>query len=119
MDNLGSYIRDKIIDSAGQISLESISSETQYSTRYLSSVLSDKVGVCPITFSKIIGFQNTVQLIDNDPNMNLTQISNINGYYDQSHFIKDFSKCMGMSPKKYQKTIAEQNYTSRMKIELY
>ena len=74
MDNLGSYIRDKIIDSAGQISLESISSETQYSTRYLSSVLSDKVGVCPKTFSKIIGFQNTVQLIDNDPNMNLTQI---------------------------------------------
>lgn len=119
MDNLGIYIRDKIIDSAGQISLESISSETQYSTRYLSSVLSDKVGVCPKTFSKIIRFQNAVQLIDSDPNMNLTQISNINGYYDQSHFIKDFSKYMGMTPKKYQKTIAEQNYTSRMKIELY
>ena len=103
MDNLGSYIRDKIIDSAGQISLESISSETQYSTGYLSSVLSDKVGVCPKTFSKIIGFQNTVQLIDNDPNMNLTQISNINGYYDQSHFIKDLVNIWACHPKNTRK----------------
>lgn len=118
-DNLGSYVRDQIINSAGQISLESISFETQYSTRYLSSALNDKVGVCPKTFSKIIRFQNAVQLIDSDPHMNLTQIANVNGYYDQSHFIKDFSKFMGMSPKKYQKTIAEQNYTSRMKIESY
>ena len=56
-----------------------------------------------VAVSKIIRFQNAVQLIDSDPNMNLTQISNINGYYDQSHFIKELVNIWACHPKNTRK----------------
>ena len=64
----------------------------------------EEVGISPSQYNKIVRVNEALDTIKKNNN-SLTDLSYSLGYFDQSHFIKDFKSIVGLSPKKYQATL--------------
>jgi len=67
------------------------------SSRYLQKIFIAYSGLSPALFFKIMRFQKGLQEVS-ERRLPLTTIAYRCGYYDQSHFIKDFKQFTGVSP---------------------
>jgi AraC-like DNA-binding protein len=68
--------------------------------RYLHKLISQYTGLSPKLYYKINRFQQSLKLIANK-NASLTSVAYDCGYFDQSHFIKDFKSFTGFTPSVY------------------
>ena len=55
------------------------------------------MGIAPKSFVQIVKFRHVIELADSATT--LTDLAYEGGYFDQSHFIKDFRKRSGISPR--------------------
>jgi hypothetical protein len=60
------------------------------------------IGICISRFLRVSRFERAKQLIASEPSRRLTDIAHLAGYFDQSHFISDFKRLTGVSPKNFQ-----------------
>lgn len=114
--NLAEYIKRRLIQTGGQMSAEKLAEETFYSERYVNKVLKTDMGITPKTFARIVKFQNALQMINKNDDLSLTEIAEYTGYYDQSHFIREFKKFADLAPKQYRKAVQHSGYTDRIRI---
>ena len=70
--------------------INSVAARYGLSSRYLQKLFVTYSGLSPNLFSKISRFQKSLQLVA-QKQLSLTAIAYDCGYYDQSHFIKDFT----------------------------
>lgn len=95
-------ISQRIIASKGTISMSALFSAYGISKRRIEQRFLDKIGVSPKFFARLIKYQQTlVQLKKYSACNNLTGIAYKCGYFDQSHFIRDFKSFSGVTPAKY------------------
>ncbi len=87
----------------GNIKIRELETFTNYSERYINKVFIDEMGFPPKTFCKIIQFQKALEVLNRGRPENMTETAVNLGYYDQSQFIKDFTKFCGTTPLKYLK----------------
>lgn len=66
-------------------------------SRYLQKLFVQHTGLSPKLYSKINRFQNSLLLVGQQQ-MSLTSIAYEAGYFDQSHFIREFKLFAGTSP---------------------
>lgn len=97
---LEQYIRRRIYQEQGNISIASLSEETGYSACYIRRVFGAIHGISPKVFEKFVRFQNLLDAME-QRNGNLEQMAMSCGYYDQSHMIKDFKCYTGMTPEAF------------------
>jgi AraC-like DNA-binding protein len=99
---------DIIFSKKGMVTVMSICKELSVSERYLQQLFQKYVGLSPKFFARIVRFSYIFQLIkDNDPDW--AQVVCEAGYYDQSHFIRNFKSFTGEDPSEYifaEKTLA-------------
>ncbi len=89
---------DTILTAKGQLSIDAISRENYIHRRNLERKFSTAIGLSPKQLAKTIRLQDTLKLLLNQQFTNLTSLSYQGGYYDQSHFIKDFKEFTGLTP---------------------
>lgn len=77
--------------------LDTIAIRYGISSRYLQKLFIQHCGLSPNLYSKINRFQKSLQLVAGK-GLSLTAIAYECGYYDQSHFIKDFKYFTGFAP---------------------
>ena len=58
-----------------------------------------KIGMSPSQYAKVIRINNAFKLKETSEKSTLTQIAYQLGYFDQSHFIKDFKSITNFTPK--------------------
>jgi methylphosphotriester-DNA--protein-cysteine methyltransferase len=58
-------------------------------------------GFSPMLFQRITRFQRCFRMLDQGTANSLTEVALEGGYFDQSHFIRDFRRFGGMDPKHY------------------
>lgn len=92
---------NEIIKSDGMIAIEKLSDDLKIGKRHLERLFLSSVGLSLKLFSRIIRFNNTLQLIENKDFRNFTNVAHDGGFYDQAHFIKDFKEFTGLNPKQY------------------
>lgn len=80
--------------------IKAVASRYHISTRYLNKLFLQYTGVTPKLYNKISRFQHSLQLIAKNK-YSLTSIAYECGYFDQSHFIKDFKFFTGVTPSAY------------------
>jgi len=80
--------------------MHAIAARYGISSRYLQKLFLAYSGLTPNLFSKIIRFQKSLQLVAKH-HLPLTEIAYRCGYYDQSHFIKDFRSFTGFAPSRF------------------
>jgi AraC-like DNA-binding protein len=91
----------------GLVSLQFLQNELHTTERTFQRMFKMHIGVSPKTFNKIIQFQQAFQQFSNGQFSKLGDIAYQNGYFDQSHFIRDFRDFTSVSPSEYLKRIAE------------
>lgn len=105
-----------INDAHGNISIKKLSETTFYSTRYLADIFDEFIGISPKEYSVMIRFQSALKILNESRMNSLTDLSNFLGYYDQSHFLREFKKYALLSPSVYKKMIKTVNYRSKIQI---
>lgn len=95
------YCVHTIVQSAGMVTVDQLAEETGIGRRYLERGFMARVGLSPKVLSRIIRFQNVLQMIERKQFSTMTLLAYEGGFYDQAHFIRDFREFTGMSPKAY------------------
>lgn len=95
------YCLEEIIQTGGDISVDVISHRLGFSARYIQKIFKEKKGMPFQYYCRLFRLQKALKDIKTIPADTLTGIAHAAGYYDQSHFIKDFTALTGLSPKKF------------------
>jgi len=95
------YCVDALTNSDGTANIDQLADELEISKRQLERKFIAAVGLSPKFLSRIIRFQNTLQLIEKKEFVSFTTVAYDGGFYDQAHFIKDFREFTGLNPKQY------------------
>jgi AraC-like DNA-binding protein len=85
-----------------------IASRHGITSRYLHKLVYEHTGLSPTSFNKINRFQFSLKLITKSEQP-FTSIAYDCGYFDQSHFIRDFKSFTGVTPSAYLQTISPVN----------
>lgn len=87
-------------EGATESNMTSIASNYGISTRYLHRLIYQHTGLSPKSFNKINRFQSSLRLISKNKHP-FTSIAYSCGYFDQSHFIRDFKSFTNVTPSAY------------------
>lgn len=90
-----------IVASEGQYSVQDLVKLIGFSERQLQRKFKRQVGITPKVLSRIMRFQKFLAVTKKPNVLTLADAATACGYYDQSHFIRDFTTFAGMSPMKY------------------
>ena len=80
--------------------IDNVASRYGITSRYLQKLFLQYTGLTPKLYSKISRFQNSLRLVVKK-GASLTSIAYECGYFDQSHFIKEFKSFTGITPSCY------------------
>ncbi|WP_299136010.1 AraC family transcriptional regulator [uncultured Tenacibaculum sp.] len=83
------------------INLQELACNTNLSYRQFERNFKQHFGITSKKFQRIARLQNTVKQVLLSKNTHYLHIALDNGYYDQSHFIKDFFLLSGTKPSNY------------------
>jgi len=84
------------------------------SRQYLERQFIEHLGISPKRFARVIRIRSITEYQKKNPSISLTEIAHKFGYFDQSHFIKDFQLVVNTSPKNFfkSKNMVTSNYHS-------
>ena len=89
-----------VIVSVGDVRITDLAREQGISTRQFERSFKEFAGLTPKLYARVARFQSATQL-KIEGIRDLTEIAYACGYYDQSHFINDFRRFSGYTPKEY------------------
>lgn len=96
---LGHVVRAMKEDPSDQC-IQLVASQCGISSRYLQKLFIEHLGVSPRMFLKIARFKKSLEYLNGGPG-SLTAVAYDCGYFDQSHFIRDFKSFTGVTPSSY------------------
>lgn len=99
---------DVILDQKGLVRMGELAERLEVSRRHLERSFKREVGLSPKFYSRIIRF-NCIFEVMKEGNDSWIDIALASGYFDQSHFIKEFKEFTGEEPSGYgfdEKTLA-------------
>jgi AraC-like DNA-binding protein len=97
----------------GNINIKTAAAHLNISCRQLERKVLETIGATPKEFSKVIRFQKALAIKQFSNDLDCTSLAYKCGYYDQSHFIKEFKSITGLTPQNYfQWTKAYSDYYS-------
>lgn len=94
-------ILDRIMTDRGTVSVEVLAEEIGYSVRALQKLFNKYVGVSPKWVIKRYRLLEVAEKLAVGPPCSWAQFAEELGYYDQSHFMKDFRSIIGCTPEQY------------------
>lgn len=81
------------------LKMNDVANYAGYSKRYIEKKFNDHIGMAPQSFRSILRMRSLVNELDKDKSF--AEVYYKYGYYDQSHFIKSYSKIMDSRPTKF------------------
>lgn len=106
-------VRDLIEKSHGLIQIQELSEETGYTERYINKVFKYFTGMSPKFYCRVMRFQWTIDSLDHDSQIAMTDLAADHGYYDQSQFNREFREFTLLNPTRYRKAIEKSRYTEK------
>ncbi|MFL5705782.1 MAG: DUF6597 domain-containing transcriptional factor [Ktedonobacteraceae bacterium] len=98
---------DIIAQTHGMMRVQELEAQTGYTKRYLDMLFKEHVGVSPKSLASIMRFQELYQLWTQQKSPTFFRNNLHAYYYDQSHFIKEFKRFTGFTPRKYHEIVNE------------
>ncbi|HIP13333.1 MAG TPA: AraC family transcriptional regulator [Arcobacter sp.] len=98
---LSNEIKEYILNNKNEVRLDDIVSNFSYSKEHIIRVFKKEFGLSPHAFIVNVKVNKARNKLNNTDNSNLTDIAYDTGFYDQSHFNKNFKKVYAVSPRTY------------------
>lgn len=95
---------NKLVLEKGNLDISDLIIKSFMSRRTFERKFTNEVGVSPKFYAKVIRYGFVCSMIAGKREVNFTELLFKAGYYDQSHFIKDFKYFAGRTPQLYSKT---------------
>jgi AraC-like DNA-binding protein len=95
---------ERIEEGAGEIDLAALAAELGLGRRQLERRFGDQVGIGPALLAAVFRFRRVFDLIEHDGSRPWTDAALAAGYFDQSHFIRDFRRFVGCTPSEFHRT---------------
>ncbi|MCM3629575.1 helix-turn-helix transcriptional regulator [Paenibacillus glycanilyticus] len=83
--------------SNGSVTIRDLAEDTGYSERYIRTKFEQSLGISPKLYNRIIRFQRALSGIVRGAS-SLTDVAMEGGYFDQSHFMKEFKSFSQLTP---------------------
>ncbi len=103
MDSITNILARTIINDPSLPNYKNVLHSLGISRRRIEQRFISSIGLPMGCFARKIRFQNAVSLIQANPRKSLSYIGLEAGYYDQSHFIREFKTFSGLSPNGFKK----------------
>ena len=94
----------RIESTRGDVGIEELARECGLGRRQLERRFGDQVGIGPALLATVFRFRRVFDLIEHDSTRPWTDAALAAGYFDQSHFIRDFRRFVGCTPSEFQRT---------------
>jgi len=91
----------QIVASGGAASITELARELGVSRKHLGLRFREQVGMSPKPLARLVRFDRVMQLLRSGRHDGWIDIALACGYYDQSHFIRDFRAFSGGTPSEY------------------
>lgn len=95
------YSVNQLVHSPQMWTIKHLSDKTGITQKHLITLFKKYVGLSPKMFSRIYKFQKVIQLIEQQQKVDWASLAYECGYFDQSHFIKEFQSFSGINPVSY------------------
>jgi methylphosphotriester-DNA--protein-cysteine methyltransferase len=93
-----SCIVDELRYANGRTDLGLLARRAGVSHRRLDRVFENEIGLPPQLYARIHRLQRTIRSRRQNPSWSLTRLAHENGYFDQSHFNREFGDVVGLTP---------------------
>jgi len=100
------YALKNIVGCAGNISVRKLSGDIHYSERQLNRICNQHLGMGAKSFSRIVRINKAFHLLKK-PNTNIAFVSDVMGFHDLSHFVRDFRLVSGITPQEFRKNLSD------------
>lgn len=101
------YVRNRIYQRKGNMTIGDLSEETGYSECYIRRVFEQVHGISPKMFERIVRFQNVLNQMRRLPGAyGIRDLAIACGYFDQPHMMKEFKRFTGLTPETYRQLMA-------------
>ena len=102
-----SWLRRQLVATGGRARVEPTMDETGCSRRLVTERFRRQFGVSPKTYARIVRFRRTLGMLDRvGRDRTLADVATDCGYYDQSHFNRDFTALAGCTPGAFMAEVA-------------
>ena len=91
----------RLIKEETQSDVSGLADDACLGYRHFKRIFTQYAGVGPKEYIRIIRFQKVLYTLQNNPELDITKVAHICGYYDHSHLVKDFRSLSGCSPTEY------------------
>jgi AraC-like DNA-binding protein len=88
----------RLIESDGGVSIGSLVGEMSWSQKHLIAQFTDQMGLTPKVLARVLRFGRAIKLLKSGSQIPLVETAYACGYYDQSHFSRDFRAFAGVTP---------------------
>jgi AraC-like DNA-binding protein len=78
-----------------------LSSDLGYSQKHCIELFKQRIGLSPKKYQRLLRFNKALSFLNSDQKPNYSDISYLNNYYDQAHFINDFKYFTDLNPSQY------------------
>jgi AraC-like DNA-binding protein len=95
---------ERIEGGAGDIDPAALAGEIGIGRRQLERRFGDQIGIGPALLATAFRFRRVFDLIEHDGSRPWTDAAIAAGYFDQSHFIRDFRRFVGCTPSEFHRT---------------
>ena len=92
---------EKIDQADGIININLLSQSLNVSVSKLERHFRKKIGMTPKTYSSIFRFNKVFRFMNENPGIDIHDVLYLCGYYDQPHFIRDFNRYAGETPRSF------------------
>lgn len=84
-----------------QVKIDSLADNACLGYRHFKRIFTEHVGMNPKEYYRVIRFQRLLYILQQRPDMEITQLAYLCGFADHSHLVKDFKSFTGVSPTQY------------------
>jgi len=91
----------KILETGGMIEQSTLAEQSNICLRHFRRVFKKVIGLSPKYYCKVIQINTIFELLNTSATEKLHHLALDCGYYDQSHFIRDFNNFIGASPENF------------------
>ncbi|NER14322.1 AraC family transcriptional regulator [Leptobacterium flavescens] len=91
----------QIRETPSEVNLKDIAERSGYSQKQFIHLFKKYVGLSPKQYHRIVRFNEILEMIYGEKQIEWAMVAASCGYFDQAHFIRDFQAFSGLNPKKY------------------